>query len=121
MADFDLDGVSYQLAKLDAMTQFHVSRRIMPLLGAMGGGDDKMATLFEAVGKLSDEDTEYVIAKCLADCRRKESGAKVFVNGRLMFDDIGMMGMLRLTIETLRENISDFFSGLGSLSSPAGA
>ena len=119
MVDFDLGGVTYRLAKLDAMTQFHVSRRIMPLMGAIGGEGDNMAKLFAAVGQLSDVDTEYVIGKCLADCRRGDSSAKIYVSGKLMFDDIGMMGMLRLTMETLKENLADFFSGLGS-ASPAG-
>ncbi len=125
MAEFELDGVMYQLAKLDAMTQFHISRRIMPLMGALGGAGKKkadgMARLFEAVGRLSDEDTEYVIGKCLAGCVKKDGGAKVYVNGRLMFEDIGMMGMLRLTMETLKENLTDFFTGLGSPSLPAGS
>lgn len=126
MAEFELDGAKYQLAKLDAMTQFHVSRRVMPLMSALGADGEKgdaMTKLFAAVGQLSDADTEYVIGKCLADCRRLtgETAAKVYVNGRLMFEDIGMMGMLRLTMETLRENLTDFFTGLGSASPPVGS
>lgn len=115
MADFELGGVSYRLATLDAMTQFHVSRRIMPLMASLGGAD-KMSSLFAAIGNLSDEDAEYVIGKCLAECRRQngEAWVKIYVNGRLMFEDIGMMGMVQLTFETLKENLSGFFSGLGS-------
>lgn len=122
MANFDLNGVTYRLAKLDAMTQFHVSRRVMPLMAALGGDGDKMALLFGAVGRLSDEDSEYVIGKCLGGCLRMngETGSKIYVAGRLMFDDIGMTGMVKLTFETLKENLSDFFTGLGSnLGAPA--
>lgn len=125
MADFELNGVTYRLARLDAMTQFHVSRRIMPLMAAMGGESegDKLAKLFSAVGQLSDEDSEYVIGKCLADCRRQsgDTWAKVYVAGKLMFDDLGMMGMIALTFETLKENLADFFTGLGSNLAAPGA
>lgn len=121
MADFELNGVTYRLAKLDPMTQFHVSRRVMPLMAALGGDGDKMALVLEALGHLSDSDSEYVIGKCLADCRRKngDTWAKIYVSGNLMFEDIGMKGMVQLTFATLRENLADFFTGLRSnLSAP---
>jgi hypothetical protein len=116
MFEFELNGETYQLTKLSAMTQFHVSRRVVPIMAALDGGGDTIAKLMGAVSNLSDEDAEYVIGKCLADCRRKsgETWAKVFVGGNLMFEDIGMPGMIKLTFETLRENLTGFFTGLPS-------
>lgn len=119
MAEFEFNGQTYALAKLDAMTQFHVSRRLMPIMGVMGDEGDVKEKLFRAVGELSDGDAEYVIGKCLADCRRKngDAWAKIYQSGRLMFEDIGMTGMIQLTFATLKENLTDFFTGpsLGSL------
>lgn len=120
MTEFELDGATYQLAKMPAMTQFHVSRRVVPVMAALDGGGDTIAKLMGAISGLSDEDAEYVIGKCLADCRRKsgDTWARVYVSGNLMFEDIGMPGMIKLTFETLRENLTGFFTGLPSGSGP---
>lgn len=118
----EINGVTYQLATLDAMTQFHVMRRIMPIVGVISG-DDAMERAFRALGELSDEDSEYVLNKCLTGCMRKngDNWAKVYVNGRLMFEDIGLPGMLRLAVATLKEPIAGFFTNLAPILLKAGA
>ncbi|PTR06444.1 hypothetical protein C8K11_12057 [Novosphingobium sp. GV055] len=132
MAEIEFEGATYRLASLDPMSQFHITRRIAPAMAAfqkgvaeIGDGEASgaiMASIMSALGELSDADAEYVIGRCLAECRRKngEAWAKVWAGGRLMFDDIQMPGMIRLTFETIRENMADFFPGR-SLSSPSAA
>lgn len=134
MAEIEFEGATYRLASLDPMTQFHVTRRLAPVMAAFRAsveasaekadesGGAIMAGIMSALNEMSDADAEYVIGRCLTECRRKngEAWAKVWAGGRLMFDDIGMPGMVRLTFETIRENMADFFSGPSS-SSPSAA
>lgn len=123
MADFEFKGQTYRLATLDAMTQFHVTRRLGPVMAAISGEGDLMGKVFHALGELSDGDAEYIVAKALGNCtmQQGDAWAKVYVGGRLMFDEIGMAGMITLTFETLKENLSDFFTILRSDSPPAAA
>lgn len=126
--EIEISGHSYRLAHLDAMSQFHVTRRLGGVLAAIRGGTeedvDVLSILMQAIGDLSDADTEYVIGKCLTGCLRQQEGdtgwAAVYRNGHMMFADIAMPDMLRLTWATLQANLSDFFTGLRSGSLPAG-
>lgn len=123
--EVEIDGRTYRLGKLSAMTQFHVSRRLLPVFTSLDGEKGEMLPrLMDAVSKLSDDDSEYVIGKCLADCAVKRDGdagwAPIYRNGQLMFEEIGMAGMLRLTFATIEENLASFFTGLPSGSPVAG-
>lgn len=129
-ADFTHLGVAYRIGKLDAFSQFHVSRRIAPILVAMGtevfkmvlknktGGlhsDIDMALIAgpvsEVVARLSDEDSEYVLDKCLSVVKRQagEHWCPVRSNGLMMYQDVDMMVMLRLVVEVVRVNLGPFF------------
>ncbi len=68
-----------------------------------------------AVSKLSDEDTEMIIGTCLEVVSRKTGNktmAPVFSSGTCMFDDLDMMGMLRLTAEVVKVNLGNIFGAL---------
>lgn len=125
--EIEIDGQSYMLGQLDAMKQFHVTRRIAPVLAKLreGGDHDIMSVLIMAIGELSDVDSEYVVQTCLAGCRRKQAGdagwAMIYRHGQLLFQDITMPAMLRLTWATLQANLADFFTGLRSGSAPLGS
>jgi hypothetical protein len=63
---------------------------------------------------ISDEDTEYVIRKCLSVVTRQQDPIGPFApiqspQGGLMFEDITMQDMLALTISVIEENLGDFF------------
>lgn len=116
MAEFEFNGHAYQLATIDAMTQMHIARRLMPVMGALGEGG--IPGVFKAVGQMPDADFEYIIGKCLTGCMRKngDTWAKVWASGNLMFADIGPMGITRIAVETIKENMGDFFPALASVS-----
>lgn len=127
MEEIEIGAHTYRLAKLDAMTQFHIIRRLGGVLAAVRDGaesGDVFTVLMQAVGDMSDEDSEYIIAKCLNGCARRQDGdtgwAPVFRHGQMIFSDILMPEMLQLTWATLQSNLSDFFTGLRSGSLPAG-
>lgn len=131
MTTIEIKGVKYQLGKLNAISQFHVSRRIapvfvaigVPLQSLMGGmkmdlGD--MAMLLEPVAnimaKMPDEDVNYILYTCLSVVRREQLGkfAPVTTGTSLMFEDIDMPTMIRLVIEVLRDNLGNFLLELGA-------
>lgn len=118
----------YQIGKLPAMTQFHVVRRIGPVLASMGVSITEMAasgkslradvdllsimgTVSEVVAHMSNDDVEYVIYACLGVVRRKqgERFMAVMTGKNFQFQDIDMNKMLRLTVEVLKENLGGFF------------
>lgn len=140
MAEFQVGDKTYRSGKLSAMTQFHMVRRLAPLLGGIGAAAaavrgqipaapadpaasplpsetflqaDIIAMVADAVGKMSDQDTEYVINTCLSVCQRQQEGnvwAPVTRSGRMMFEDIDMAQMLQITWRVLQENLSSFFN-----------
>jgi hypothetical protein len=126
--EIEVGGHSYRLAKLDAMTQFHITRRLGGVLAAIRSGSesgDVLAILMQAIGELPDADCEYVISRCLTGCMRRQDGdagwAPVFRHSQMMFADVTMPDMLRLTWATLQANLSDFFTSLRSDSLQAGS
>lgn len=123
--DIELDGHSYQLGKIDARSQFHIVRRLAPILGEIGpalqGGKDGFTALpliAEAISKLSDVDADYCIFGLLKTVKRKQQGGlgwgPVATDGTLMYSDITMKIMLKLAWESLSFNMSGFFAGLPS-------
>lgn len=129
MNEIRIGDSTYQIGKLPAMTQFHVVRRVGPVIATMGNtvtklmanggnlGDEGnlmqvMGVVSEVVAKMSDADVEYVIYACLAQVKRKqgERFAPFMTGNQFMFQaDTDMQLMMRLTFETLRENLGSFF------------
>jgi len=117
-----LHGINYATkGKLDAFTQLHIARKLGPTLPIIEGlvkpeNDEKGKDLVTVLmlSHISDEDTEYVIRKCLAVVVRQPETEGPFApiqtpQGSLMFDDISMSDMLGLTIGVIEENLGDFF------------
>lgn len=122
---------TYRIGKLNAMQQWHVARRMMPVVMAMGSGVisamntpdeaagdmllDAFGPVADALAKMSDADTEYVINTCLSVCQRKQSEqyAPVRSSGGLMFTDIDMQVMMKLAMAVIKEHrLADFTSVL---------
>lgn len=147
-------GVEYGIGRLDAIQQFHVSRRVAPLLASLGlslgpevlkrlreaegpvGGELDIDSVLAAIGpmanvlsSLSDEHVDYVFATCLGVVTRKQPKmgtrgedlwSPVMRDGRLMFGDVSMPAMIRLSIAVMSENLGDFWKELlGPPASPS--
>lgn len=120
----------YQIGRLPALSQFHVTRRVAPILANMGvsvidslrttgelSDEDMvsvMGTAAEVVAKMTDADVDYVIFTCLAVVRKKQEDvwAAVVSGKQFMFQDMDMQLMMRLTVAVLKENLSGFFQPL---------
>lgn len=122
--EFELEGRTYRANKIDARTQFHIVRRLAPVLGEIApalqgkGGLDALPPLANAVAKLTDSDADYVIFGLLkAVVRKQDQGlgwGPVATGEQLMYDDITMPLMLKLAWQSFSFNMSGFFADLPS-------
>lgn len=97
--EFQIDGVTYRVGKIDARSQFHIVRRLAPILGqlapafqgkaslqattAPAEGEEKkekareaildvLPHIADAIASLSDADADYVIFGLLKVITRKQ-------------------------------------------------
>jgi len=128
MTEFQVNGRQYRADRMNAMTQFHVVRRLARILPAMKGlaavlpsmkhGDldtmaEALAPVVEAISSMSDEDSEYVLGSCLSLVSRQqpEGGwARLWSSAasRPMFDDLTMPEMLQIAVHVLMGSIGPF-------------
>lgn len=111
--DYTLSG------KLDVFAQLHVARKLAPALAVVDGlthpkntGKDKVLLVVLMFSQLDDEDSEFVIRKCLSVVMRKQETGFVKIQtstGQLMFQDISLDELLLLTSTVLEESLGDFF------------
>ena len=116
--EFTIGEHTYRAGRLDARTQFHVVRRLGPVLADLttASTGNVIANIAVAVGKLKDEDADYVIDKSLRVVTRAQDNGRGWAavsnpTGGLMFDDIDMPVMLQLVWKVLEEYLVPFFKG----------
>ena len=132
MADLEVLGQTYVVGQLDARKQFHVVRRLAPVIKSIApilalanpeAGIDLIsatAAVVDGIGALSDVDADYALDTCLGAVRRVQPGVPTpvpvkSVNGAgLMFQDINdsLALQLRLAAAVIMENLSVFFDEL---------
>lgn len=123
--EFETEGRTYRVNKIDARSQFHIVRRLAPVLGQIApavqggkGGMDALPALADAIAKLSDDDADYVLFGLLKVISRKQDQGlgwgPVATGTVLMYDDITMPTMLKLAWQALSHNMSGFFAALPS-------
>lgn len=136
----EINGIEYSIGRLNAVDQFHVSRKIsplvpklMPLIAEVAKGDldkaieaidsggkgdlkdlqplaDALSPFMEAFALMPEDDVNYIIYKCLSVAKR--DGAVVCRNNTIMFDDLEMAQILPIVIATIRINLGNFIQGL---------
>ena len=122
--EFTVNGYEYSTKRLSAMDQFHVARRITPIIAAMAesraGASDGQA-VFAALAGLSDAETEWVLNKLLEGAERRNSGiwSPVRQKGATMFE-LDLQEMLMVCYQVFQANFGNFIGGLPSLSALAG-
>ena len=135
---FQVGGIAYRAGKMNAIKQFHVMRRLLPVLAPMlsdlqaaaseprGSIEAALPKIAEGIAALSDENAEFVLGQCLAVVQRQRAqgtGWDAIWNvgaRRLMFEDIDLSAMLMIVAEVIGENLSGFFGALGSLTGGEG-
>jgi len=134
--DFSIGGREFKLSKLDALKQYHIVRRVGPILSdilpAFGetkklqnpeklSENEKLEALAKIVspivnglGKLSDADSELVLFGLLSAVEVKQSvgWAKVSNGSLLMMQDLELPVLLQCAGRAFVYNLSSFFAGL---------
>lgn len=137
MAEFEVGGQRYQSAKMAAKTQFHVARRLAPVLKsfdsvlrgigdrAAGAADDdgmlgSIAPFVQALHDISDADADYIIDECLRVVSRELPGGTGWapITGKLsnsLMIDLDMVTMMMITANVLKDQLASFTAGLPSI------
>lgn len=133
MKEVEFKGVQYRIRMLDCFKQFHVARRLAPLIAGLAKASEQVpssvkeaatenagqwfnlisGSIAEGFASLSDETADYIIQTCLAVVDRdagKGTWAPLTRNQKLMYQDIDMATMVGLTIAVIQENLAGFFS-----------
>lgn len=132
MNELTLGDRVYRIGKLNAMQQFHLVRRLGPVLVVAGVTLDMLrkgmkidlgdivamaGPVMDIMSKMPDDEAEYLVFLCLGCCQIKQGNAfapMMTPDGKkLMFADIEMPEMLRVVIEVLKDNLGNFLKGLG--------
>jgi hypothetical protein len=142
---FKINDEEFQLTKLSAMKQFHVARKVAPILAdllpAMAGiqkiNDKKpesqltesekleefarvLGPVVEGLSKLSDKDSEYVLNSLLssAEVKQKQFGswAKVATEHGLQIQNLDLPILLQVAGRAFVFNLAGFFNVLPKLS-----
>lgn len=138
---FELNGTRYKTNKISPMKQFHIVRRIGPILSdlmpamgdiakslkATGTQPEKIdfdqiakfvSPIMSGLSKLDDADSELVLYGLLSGVERNQMGAWSYVSDgkTLMFQDLDLPAMLQLAGRSFMFNLSGFFSALPSTS-----
>lgn len=127
--EFEIAGNTYRSGKMDTFKQFHVSRRLVPILGGVAGAvsgeagfDDLVQPLMVGIASMTDADCDFILESCLRVVQRQQGTAWAPIyagaNQALMFDDIDMSVMLQIAGKVIQDNLSGFFPGKGAVKSP---
>lgn len=140
MADnsFTIGARQFKLRKIHAMKQYHIVRRIAPILAeflpviqdivklSKDKGDVNEAQKFEQIAllaapllrglsKLSDKDSDHVLYGLLTAVEMQQDGmgwARLSTGEQLMFDDLSLPILLQAAGRSFLYNLSDFFDVL---------
>jgi len=116
--DFTINGFDYKAGKLNAKQQFHIVRRVAPVLAGLAGGKDENDILkgaMNAIASLSDSDADFVLFGLLGCVERKDSvggWGKVSTGELLMYADIDFAMMLQIAAKAFEVNFAGFLGGL---------
>lgn len=134
--EFDIGGRPFKLCKIDVFKQFHIARRIAPLLAdivpvlgdlkKLKGFDDlpnndkldnlaKLAKpLMDGLAKLSDEDSNRVLFGLLSAVEVNHMGSwtKVSTDSMLMVQDMELPVLLQVAGRAFMYNLSGFFAAV---------
>lgn len=124
MEEFEINDKTYRVSKLNAKKQFHIVRRLSPVLGTLAAaldddikGLEAIPSIANAISTLSDNDADYCIFNLLSVIKRKQDkglgwGPITTTGDQIMYDDITLQVMMRLVWKSLYFNFHDFFQGL---------
>lgn len=134
MTEFEINGLGFRMGKLDAFRQFHLSRKIAPiiptlipvfvqiskgegsLIDRLGDVAKLLEPFAEGLARMSDEDSEYVLTACLSVVQRNVGGkwAPIWSTQAraCMFDDLDLGVLMQIAIKVIQDSLGPFIRGL---------
>jgi len=123
--EVEISGNVFVISRLPARKQLHIARRLLPVAESLipllaSSGDrvnffDAIGAMADTVGKLPDEEVDYIIDHCMEAVKIKSGmGLHNVVTmtpqgARPMFEEIDDMSIqLRLVFEVIKENLQNF-------------
>jgi hypothetical protein len=144
MIEFEIGGNQYRADKLNVFQQFHVQRKIAPLIpplipvflriqemrakqlglvSNLASISELLQPFADGLAGLPDADAEFVLSTCLAVVRRRagDHWAPVWSASAkaLMFDDLDLGSALPIVVRVIRDNLGPFIQGLLTSQQPA--
>lgn len=138
MSQFMINDVTYDFGKLSAREQFHIARRLAPLVKGLGevvataGGVGEIISaaktgqlgrvitkvdpfaiaqpLLDALASMSDEDADYIMDKCLAVTKRQDNmiWTPIVLNGVPMYQDMDYLVIMQIAYHVIQRNLVNF-------------
>lgn len=130
---FEVGGRRFQLNKIDAFKQFHIVRRLAPILGDLlpvaqklsklkdntEAQFESLAPIMDGIAKLSDADANTVLlGLCSAVEVQQASGnwARIVVGDILAIQDLDLSTLLQIAGRALQFNLAGFFASTPQVS-----
>lgn len=129
--EFEVGGKQYSADRLDAMKQFHIVRKLGPIIaGLLPAGvamkdmqaflekdaGSVLPSIADALSRIKDEDADFVIYGLLSVVKQQQPNglgwAPVCVNNQMMFQNIQMPDMLKIAFKAGQHNFRDFLAAL---------
>ena len=135
----EINGHEYRVGKLSAIAQFHVSRRIAPILptlipiflkmsrqepenkeaglfGDIDGLSSVLQPFADGIAAMSDQDSEHVFTSCLSVVSRQAGNSFTPIwnqqHQACLFEDIDLSVMIKLVVEVIKDSLQPFIKGL---------
>src|SRR5580765_7992926 len=104
-----VEGEIYRTGMLNAKQQFHVARRLAPIVAAMQSGENLFQALATELAKLPEQDVDYIMRTTMGVVSRKQGDQWVRVWNQQadlpQFSDMTAGALLTLLVLTLEDNL----------------
>jgi hypothetical protein len=128
LADFKVGDHNYRCGKMSARVQFHVARKLGPILAKLGPGVtdtrskdenkpfnmiDLLEPAVDALAEMPENDCDYVLDRCMAVVQRQVGTAWQNIWNesakKLIFEnDIDLSAMIQIAVHVLGDNLGNF-------------
>ena len=112
-----LEGIVYRTGVLNAKEQFHIARRLAPIIGAMASsaGTTMFNALAAACAQLEDKDVDFVMRTTMKIVTRQQGNQFLPVWNVAadipQFADMNMSILLQLMIAVIQDQLGGFTPG----------
>jgi len=131
MHEIEIAGHSYRFLRMDLKMQSHLSRRLFALVDKVApdqfkaalseggvGNEEVLLPLLKAISGMEDAQFDAIIDPCMKHIQRRAPGGAAWSpvmisNGKVMFEDITVPIMIRLTLEAVRTNLGPSLATVG--------